>query len=261
VFALKLLKVFYRTSIQTDMEYRADFFTRVVATGVRLLTNIAGLKIAFSYTPTLRGWTFAQVLVLFAVFHFVDAVIETFIAPNMRNVMTQVREGTLDFVLMKPVNTQFMASFRTLNIWQLAGAFLGIGLLVYTLQNLSLEIGPAQTLLFAATLLTGLTIIYSFWLVLVTLTFWFVRFDNVEQIMWQAYVAGRYPMEIYPGWLRRVLTSVIPVAFVVTIPAEALSGRLAAGTLLMSAVVGVTALAASSLFWRFGLKNYTGASA
>ncbi|HTE19478.1 MAG TPA: ABC-2 family transporter protein [Armatimonadota bacterium] len=259
--ALRLLAVFYRTSVQTDMEYRADFFTRVIASLLGLLTTAGSLTVAFQYTSNLKGWTLPHVLVLLAVYYSMDGLIEMFIAPNMREIMTQVREGTLDFVLLKPVSAQFMATFRTLNIWRAGNLLIGIGLAVYSIGRLSLNVGPGQALAFAVTLAAGIAVVYSFWLVLVTLTFWFVRLDNLEQIVWQAFEAGRYPVAIYPAWLRAVLTYVIPVAFIISVPAQALTGKVGLDFVPVALLVAIGSLAASSAFWRFGLKHYTGASA
>src|ERR1051326_6152196 len=103
---LKLLGVFYRTSIQTDMEYRADFYTRIVASLLGLITTVGGLSIAFQYTPKIQGWGFPQVMVLLSVYYLMDGLIEMFTAPNMREIMNTVRDGTLDFVLLKPVSAQ-----------------------------------------------------------------------------------------------------------------------------------------------------------
>ena len=179
----------------------------------------------------------------------------------MRNVMAQVRDGTLDFVLLKPVSAQFLASFRTVNIWRAVNVLVGVGLSFYSVGRLSLTVGPGQAIAFAVSLLAGAAVVYSFWLVLVTLTFFFVRVDNIEQVMWQAFEAGRLPIEIYPGWLRGMLTFVIPVAFIITVPAQELSGRIAPGYCLISLIVGMLTVLFSSAFWRYGLKHYTGASA
>jgi ABC-2 type transport system permease protein len=257
---LRLLKVLYRTSIQTDMEYRADFFTRILASLLGLVATVGGLAITYGYTTTLKGWTYPQVMVLIAVYYVMDGLTEMFIAPNMRNVMTQVREGTLDFVLLKPVNAQFLASFRSMVIWRAANVLVGIGLTVYSVARLGAHIGLAQAVTFAVTMAAGCAVVYSLWLVLVTLTFWFVRVDNIEQIVWQGFEAARYPIEIYPGWLRGALTYVVPVAFIITIPAQALSGRAGHMPLAVACAVGILSLTAASLFWRFGLKFYTGAS-
>lgn len=258
---LRLLAVFYRTSVQTDMEYRVDFFTRVVASLLGLLTTLGSLSVAFQYTSNLKGWTFSQALVLVAVYYLMDGVIEMFIAPNMREIMNQVREGTLDFVLLKPVNSQFMATFRTLNVWRASNLLVGLGLLAYSLQRLSLSVGIAQALAFVVALAAGSVVVYSFWLALVTLTFWFTRLENIEQIVWQAFEAGRYPVEIYPVWLQALLTYVIPVTFIITVPAQALAGRLNPGFLFVAWTVAALSVLASSAFWRYGLKSYSGATA
>lgn len=258
---LRLFSVFFRASVQTDMEYRADFYTRIVASLLGLLTTVGALSIAYNYTPTIKGWTFAQALVLLAVYYLMDGLIEMFIAPNMRNVMGQVRDGTLDFVLLKPVSAQFMASFRTVNIWRIVNVLVGLGLSVYTIDRLSLSVGAAQAVSFALTLAAGAGVVYSFWLCLVTLTFWFVKIDNIEQLVWQAFESGRYPIEIYPPWLRGTLTYVIPVAFIITVPAQALAGRVGAGYVGVAMCVSLATVLLSSAFWRFGLRHYTGASA
>src|SRR3954467_14671439 len=138
--ALRLLAVFYRTSVQTDMEYRADFFTRLGASLLGLLTTLGGLAIAFQYAPRIKGWSFPQVLVLLAVYYVMDGLIEMFIAPNMREIMVQVREGTLDFVLLKPVSAQFMATFRTINIWRAANLLVGLCLATYAVSRLAVRL-------------------------------------------------------------------------------------------------------------------------
>ena len=258
---LSLLRVFYRTSIQTDMEYRADFFTRILASLLGLVTTIGGLSIAFTYTSHIKEWAFPQVIVLVGIYYLMDGVIEMFIAPNMREIMVKVRDGTLDFVLLKPVSPQFMATFRTVNVWRIANVMVGLGLTSYAIANLSLHVGASQALAFTVTLLAGACIVYSFWLCLVTLTFWFVKLENIEQIIWQAFESGRYPIQIYPAWLRVTLTYFIPVAFIITVPAEALAGRLAPSLIAVSLIVALTAVILSSAFWRFGLRHYTGASA
>jgi ABC-2 type transport system permease protein len=75
------------------------------------------------------------------------------------------------------------------------------------------------------------------------------------------YEAGRWPVGLYPPWLRIALTVVVPVAFAITVPVETLVGRLEATTLVATGVLAVAFLAGSRWFWRFGLRHYTGASA
>ncbi|MCC6445569.1 MAG: ABC-2 family transporter protein [Armatimonadetes bacterium] len=257
---LYLILVFIRTSIQTEVEYRADFYTRALASLMELGTTVGALWVVFSHTQSLAGWSFAQVLVLLSIYYLMDGLIQTFIAPNMRQVMDQVRQGTLDFVLVKPENSQFLASFRTVNIWGAANVPVGLVLAFLSVRKLAGAVGFWEAGAFAVTLFSGLVIIYAFWLMLVTLTFWFIKIDNIDQIVWQAFSAGRYPVDIYPLWLRRTLTYAIPIAFILTVPARALTGQLAGQSVLISLLMAAVMLVLCSAFWRFGLKYYTGAS-
>jgi ABC-2 type transport system permease protein len=75
------------------------------------------------------------------------------------------------------------------------------------------------------------------------------------------YEAGRWPVSLYPGWLRFALTFIVPVAFATTVPAEALAGRLTWQTLLEAVALAAAMLVASRLFWRVGIRHYSGASA
>ena len=258
---LRLIFVCYRANVQTELEYRADFAMRVVASLLGLVTTFGGLAVAFSYTKQIAGWSFPQALVLLAVYYLMVGIAEMFIAPGMRQVMTQVRDGTFDFVLLKPVPAQLLATFRVVDFWRATDVLLGLALSIYTTMRLGLHVGLYSALFFALTLAAGALVIYSLWLVLATLTFWFIRIENIEQIVWQGFEAGRYPIRIYPAWLQFSLRYIIPVAFIITTPAQAVIGRLNPTGLAVALTVSVCAVIASSAFFRFGLRYYTGASA
>jgi len=110
-------------------------------------------------------------------------------------------------------------------------------------------------------LVMGGLMIYCFWLILTTGAFWVIRMDNVVELFQGVYQAGRWPITIYPSWLQRTLTFLVPVAFAVTIPAEALTRRLTVPTLLETVALTVVLLIVSRLFWKLGLRHYSGASA
>ena len=134
-------------------------------------------------------------------------------------------------------------------------------MLVTALIRLGENIGWLQSVQFTVMLLTGAVIIYSFWLILATLSFWFVRVENILMIFQSMYEAGRWPVSLYPGWLRFALTFIVPVAFATTVPTEALTGRLSGKTLLVALTSAVVLFTASRVFWRIGLRHYSGTSA
>ncbi len=94
-----------------------------------------------------------------------------------------------------------------------------------------------------------------------TCSFWFIKIQNIILIFGDVYEAGRWPVGIYPGWLRTVLTLVVPVAFAITVPAEALAGRLTAINLLGALGLAAVVLSSARWFWLRGVRQYSGASA
>ncbi len=259
--ALRLLFVFFRVSVLGELAYRANFFIQLFQSLLELVTALAGLAVVFSYTGSLGGWSPDEMLALVGVYFLVGGIISLVIQPGMQQLIEAVREGTLDFVLTKPEDAQLLVSIQRVAIWNLIDILMGVGVLVAALVRLGEKVGPGQAAVFIGMLLAGGVIVYSFWLVLASLSFWFVRVENLLEIFQSMYQAGRWPVSLYPGWLRFGLTFIVPVAFATTVPAEALTGHLQGGTLLATAGAAVILFTAARLFWQLGLRRYSGASA
>jgi ABC-2 type transport system permease protein len=258
--ALRLFWLFVKTSVLNDTEYRADFFGQILVTLLGIGTQLAGVWVIFSHTPNLAGWSLPQVLALLGVYNFMYGFIGALIAPNMRRVLEDVQQGTLDFALLKPVESQFLVSVRQFVIWRLTDIVLGIALAVYASLQLAHQLSLRQALLFPLMLLCGAIIVYAFWLILTTTSFWFTRLENVEMIWWNLFEAGRYPINVYPVTIRNFLTFVVPIAFVTTIPARALGRGLEGQTVLLAVLLAAAMALVSSWFWRVGLRRYGSAS-
>jgi ABC-2 type transport system permease protein len=175
--------------------------------------------------------------------------------------MTDVRQGTLDYLLTKPEDSQVLVSVREFRIWQAVDVVVGGIVLGFGIARIETSIGLGSALVFAGTLLLGAVMIYCFWLILTTAAFWIVRMDELHELFDGIYQSGRWPVTIYPGWLRISLTFLVPIAFAVTVPAEALTSRLTVDTLAIAAGFTVLLLVAARWFWRTGLRQYSGASA
>jgi viologen exporter family transport system permease protein len=257
---LRLFWLFVKTSVLNDTEYRADFFGQLLVTLLGIGTQLAAVWVIFSHTPNLAGWSLPEVLALLGVYNFMSGFIGALIAPNMRRLLEDVQQGTLDFALLKPVESQFLVSVRQFVIWRLTDIVLGIALAVYATLRMTHQISLYEALLFPVMLLCGTVIVYAFWLILITTSFWFIRLENIEMIWWNLFEAGRYPINVYPVPIRNFLTFVVPIAFVTTIPARALGRGLDGHTVLLAVLLAVAMALVSAWFWRVGLRRYGSAS-
>jgi ABC-2 type transport system permease protein len=258
---LRLLRSFARTELQFALEYRANLALEIVQMVVVAGTSVAAVLVLFTYTTVMNGWTLGQMVVLLGVYYIVQGAEELVLQPSFQKFMEHVREGTLDFILLKPVSSQFMVSFRHFQTVQVLQVLMGLVITIVGVAGLAGTVTLVSAAAFALTLGCGFVLIYALLLFLSTLAFWFVRVDNLLAIFWAFIDAGRFPIDIYPGWLRLTMSTVVPVGIAVTVPAKAIAGLVDASTLLFVAVATVVAFAISRAFWRLGLRSYTGASA
>jgi len=258
---LRLFAAFFRVSVLGEVAYRANFIIQLFQSLLSLGISLIGLAVIFSYTDSLGGWRPDEVLALVGVYFLVGGIIGLLIQPGMEDFIESVRNGTLDFDLTKPEDAQFLVSIQRADIWRLIDIILGLVVLGIALVRMGERVGAGEAAVFILMLIAGGVIIYSFWLILSTLSFWFVRVENILVVFQSMYEAGRWPISLYPGWLRYGLTFIIPVAFATTVPAEALTGRLTWVTLTIAVALAVVIFLLSRFFWRAGLRHYSGTSA
>ena len=257
----RLLWLFLRIGAMNELQYRANFWLQLLQSGIAVGTGLAVLGLVFSQTPALNGWSQPELLAVMGVHTIMGGLIGSFIQPNMERLRGDIRQGTFDFVLTKPDDVQLLSSVREVRIWRLVDVLVGVVVLGFAIVQLQSSIGPLEAVAFGLALILGGLMIYCFWLLLTTIAFWIIRIDEIAELFEGVYQSGRWPVTLYPDWLRVSLTFLVPIAFAVTVPAQALTGRLTPDVLALALVFAVLLLAGTRWFWRFGLKHYSGASA
>ena len=259
--ALRIALLYWRVAALNELQYRANFFIQLVQAAIGFGTGVAVILLVFSHTSELNGWDAYELLALFGVQMLLGGILHSAVQPAMQKLMDDVREGTLDYVLTKPEDAQLLVSVREARVWRLVDALGGATIVVFAVSQVERSVGPVDALSFLLLLALGAAMLYSFWLALATMAFWVVRIWAVTDMFEGLYQTGRWPIGIYPGWLRYGLTFIVPIGFAVTVPAEAVTARLdwsaAAGATAFAAV----ALVASRAVFRRGLRSYAGASA
>ena len=259
--ALRLAWLFFRVGSMNELQYRTNFFIQLLQSTVSIVTALVVLKVLYSQTQALNGWSESELLVVMGIQILLGGVIRTAIQPNMQRLMEEVQDGKLDFALTKPEDSQVLISVRDVRIWRIVDVFGGVAVLAYGISGLESPVGLSDILLFFAMLLVGAITIYCFWLVIATLAFWIVAAWNIIELFEGVYQTGRFPVSIYPGWLRFGVTFLVPIAFAITVPAEGITSRLDWETVALALGFCAALFAFTRWWWRFGLRHYTGASA
>ena len=256
----RLVWTYLHISITNELQYRANFFIQLFQSLISLLVGLIGIELVFSQTTEIAGWTKTELLTVLGVYMLMGGIIHAYIEPNMLRLMFEIQEGSLDFALTKPMDSQVIVSLREFHLWSFVDVALGLIILGIAVSQNQVQIGLLQGLAFMTSLLLGAVILYCFWLMLSASAFWFIRVGEIAELFEGIYSAGRWPVSIYPKWLRFGLTFIIPVAFAVTIPTEALTNRLSIQSLVGAFLITIVLLTLTRVVWKLGTRNYSGAS-
>jgi ABC-2 type transport system permease protein len=254
----QVLRLFWSASLAAELEYRINFLIAALSSLGNLAGSVFGLFLFYQHDYSFAGWNWPEALVVLGVFTLLQGFAAMILSPNLNQIVRQVQDGTLDFVLLKPISSQFWLSSRTLSPWGLPDVLFGLGVIGYAGNQLGLPV--MAYLRGIIPLLTGLVSLYSLWFMLGATSIWFVKIYNVTEVLRGLLEAGRFPMVAYPVAYRFFFTFVVPVAFLTTIPAEAILNRGDLGWVAASLALAIALLVGSRLFWRFALRFYTSAS-
>ena len=256
---MALLGVQFRLSVLLGLQYRFDFLLEAAVEACGAATALVPLFVIYGRRETVAGWGFAEALLVTGFFLLLQGVLEGAINPSLAQVVEHVRKGTLDFVLLKPADAQFLVSTARFQPWRAANVLTAVAVFAYAFWRLGRPPSPAQAIAAAALFGAAVALLYSLWIVTVSAAFYVVRVDNLTFLFSSVFDAARWPASIFRGVLAFVFTFVVPLAVMTTFPAEALLGRL-------SPLRGAGALAAAVAFgllsrrvWLRSLARYTSA--
>ena len=264
---LTLLRLFWSTSVAAEMEYRTNFVLACVNALGNMVGSVFIVNVLFLKMNALGGYTYAEALIVVGFFFLLEGFSNTVMRQNLSRIVTHVRDGTLDFILLKPIDSQFWLSARNCSPWGMPSIVLGLALIAYGgwRENFT----PLNYLMGIPPLILGLVILYSLWFILGATAIWFVKVANLTHVLYQLLEAGRFPVTAYPAAYTFFFTFIVPVAFLTTFPAHLMIGRAdlqsmmhasAPALLLLAAGIALALLGFSRWFWRFALRFYTSAS-
>ncbi len=256
----RILSALFKLNLQQALAYRADTALNVVLSLFWLGWDLLGLQIIFSNTTSLGGWGIGELIALLGVFRLANTLMTALIWPNTERFNTSIRDGSFDYNLLQPLNSQFLVTFSRIVIWRAWEVILSGVLVVVGIRMTQHVTTPFNVFSFLVLSGAGVAVLYSLWIVLIAFTFWFIKFDNNVTILQALMDAGRYPTTVYPTWLRIMITFIIPIALATTVPIQALRGDLTGWQVLLYLGIAAASVFISAQVWKAGVKRYSGAS-
>lgn len=256
----RLYWAFVRNSVAREMEFRTNFYfgsaINVLASGL----YVVFFSFIFRHTKAIAGWSADQVVLLLGAYMVTLSLVSFLFARNMGEISRLVNRAELDYVLLKPVNSQFMVSLRFIDLSQLPRLMAGIGIVGLALARMGSGLTVTSLLAAGLAVASAMVMLYSLWFMTVTLVFYAERAGNVHFLFYSLVELARVPLQAFPRMARPFLSYLLPVGFVATFPSEALIGVLQPVVAGLGVLVAAAWLAVSAWFWNISLRRYAGAS-
>jgi ABC-2 type transport system permease protein len=259
-----LFGVQLRMSALSAMQYRVDFLVRGLIAFLWSAITLIPILVVFGVRKQVAGWQFGEALVVVASFTLLRAVLDGAVSPSLTAVVEHVRKGTLDFVLLKPADAQFLVSTAKFEPWRVVDVAGALLIFVYAFATLGRWPSLGQIAAGLVFLALAVLILYSIWILVVSAAFWVVKVDNLSYLFGSLFDVGRWPIDVlrgvWRGTLMVVFTVVFPVALMTTYPSLAVLGRMNARTAALALGGGIVFAVVARRVWRRALGMYTSAS-
>ncbi len=255
----RLLGIQIRASALLSLQYRVDFLIQAVMSLFWTGAALVPLVVLFQMREGVAGWAWSEALVVVGFFTMLKGVLAGAIQPGLLGVTEHIRKGTLDFLLLKPADAQFLVSTAKFDLARVSDFLGGVAILAFALVRGGHEVTGRGVLVALALLVGAVAILYSIWILVIALAFFVVKVDNLSYLFISIYDAARWPSSIFRGIFAFVFTFVIPLALMTTYPALAILGKLTAVQLGGALATALAFLVVSRLVWRKAIRKYTSA--
>lgn len=259
---LHVLGSLISASAQQELAYRANFAIGLLHSLLNVATGWLGLAVVFGQVETLRGWDFAAALAVLGVYLVVAALRDLVISPSLdalAGLEGEIWRGGFDFVLLRPINTQFLVSLRRWRLFALVDLALALAVLAAAVARRPTPLTWPEGAAFALALAVSVATVYAVFLAFTSLMFFSPGF-LFTWVFNGVFQMARYPVGIYPGVFRLLLTWLIPLGIMTTVPAQALAGGLTVQVLFGALLYAAVAFAGASALFRAALRRYASAS-
>jgi len=211
-------------------------------------------------TSSIAGWAKNEILLLVFLGGLMDSVFTFLVVGSIAELPYHVNQGTLDFILLKPINKKFYLSFRRFIIPQIFNIILILAGVIYYFIKLNLNISFVNMLTFIILSINGFLIIYNIIFIIMSLSFWVVKMDVISALGSELITIGNKPREIYPLVLQKIFTYIIPLFLAFNYPIMSITNRLQSFDIILPIILTIILSYISKIVLKAGLKRYSSAS-
>jgi ABC-2 type transport system permease protein len=251
----------WRNSIVREMSFKANFLLWIVVEMLWFCLQLGFIAVIYQHTDTIATWTKWEVVLLIGASHFIQQLYTAIFLSNVTQLSEYIRTGKLDFMLLLPLNTRFLVSFRSVDLGGFVNAISAVAVMGYAIHQLHLTVSFGQAAGFILLTLCSLLVHYSLMLTLATTSFWTVRGQGIVWGYYNLFNIARMPDAAFRGFFKVFFTYAIPMLLVANVPTKLLARKIGSlWEMLLLFLLSLVCFAISEGIWRWSIRHYTSAS-
>lgn len=253
----RIFKILARTSFIRDIAFRGAFYIDVFHAVLWIGLFFVVIEVLFAHTESLAGWSKGNLVVLLGIWSLLDDLATGTFWDGVKRIPNLVAQGQLDFILTRPIDSQFLVSVERFRFSRVIPIVADILLIIYGIKIGS--IGPWWSIafLFPVMLAAGYITAFSLFYFLHTLGFWFLRIDNIWALYEGIENVGKYPLDVFGRHAKFLSLTIVPIAIIMMLPAEALIGFLSGTEVVNALIVAVVGFFLTRKFFQYSIRRYS----
>lgn len=240
------------------IEYRGNFFFWMFVSIMWTAFNFFFFDLIVGARNSLAGWSRSEMYVLLSTFTMLDAFTWSFFYHNNRAYITSIFDGQLTMTLTRPMNTQFLLSVQENSYTNVPRFFIGLAILIFTIYSNQLPVTWVGVAGFAMFFIISLIFVYTLWFTSATVSFWVDKLDNINEVVPGTRRIWQVPKEVFTGVSSTLLTVILPLALIISLPTELLLGKASLPWLGYYAAFTFIFFWLSHLFFKLSIRRYAG---
>ena len=259
---------FLKNSLVRAMMFRGHFLIEVCTQVFWIAAQLILFEIIYARVPQIQDWTQYEYFAFMATGMLINGLVEALFMPNCSNFSELIRTGNLDFAMLKPIDTQFLVSFETVDFSMVNQVVISLGILWFSLAQLGVTVTLGNVLMYAVLVCCGVTFFYALMIALASTSIWMGRNQGLYEFWFYLTVFARYPQNFYRQALGGEIlwfsfSFIIPILLVITVPSRVLLRKALdpnAIVLVIAPVSTLVMLFISRRIFLWSLKHYRSAS-
>lgn len=253
----KLYLKFLEQYTKTLIEYRADFILGLIGFLFVQSVGVIFITLIFNSIPSLSGWSFYEILFIYGFAQIPRGIDHVFTDQLWIFSGQTIVEGKFDKYLVRPLNPLFQVVVEKFQPDGFGEIIIGTILLVISWINLNLDISIWKIIVLVIVIIFSSCIYTAIKLAIASIAFWVKFAQSYLFMVYQLSTFVKYPITIYPVWIKGILTFIIPFAFTGYYPSAYFLGKedFFYG-IILTCIVSIVSLIISYRIWLIGMGRY-----